>query len=289
MKTIEHWIAGKPTPGVSDRTTPVFNPATGEQRAEVLLAPPADVDAAIAAASDAFGEWSQTSLSRRTKVLFAFRELVNPHAGEIAELITDEHGKVLSDALGEVQRGLEVVEFACGIPTLLKGEYSDQVSTGVDTFSFREPLGVVAGITPFNFPAMVPMWMFPVAIACGNTFVLKPSERCPRHRCGSPSCGRRPVSRTACSTSCTATSRRSTRSWTRPTSLPSRSSGRRPSRSTSTSGPPPPASGSRRWAAPRTTRSSCRTPTWTSPQTTWPRPRSGPRVSGAWRSPLRSP
>ena len=118
-------------------------------------------------------------MSRRTKVLFAFRELVNAHASEIAELITDEHGKVLSDALGEVQRGLEVVEFACGIPSLLKGDYSDQVSTGVDTFSFREPLGVVAGITPFNFPAMVPMWMFPVAIACGNTFVLKPSERDP--------------------------------------------------------------------------------------------------------------
>ena len=112
-------------------------------------------------------------------MLFAFRELVNAHAGEIAELITDEHGKVLSDALGEVQRGLEVVEFACGIPSLLKGDYSDQVSTDVDTYSFREPLGVVAGITPFNFPAMVPMWMFPVAIACGNTFVLKPSERDP--------------------------------------------------------------------------------------------------------------
>jgi malonate-semialdehyde dehydrogenase (acetylating)/methylmalonate-semialdehyde dehydrogenase len=179
MKTIEHWIAGKPTQGGSDRTATVFNPATGEPRAEVLLASPRDVEAAVTAARDAFVEWSQTSLSRRTKVLFAFRELVNRHAGELAELITDEHGKVLSDALGEVQRGLEIVEFACGIPTLLKGEYSDQVSTGVDSFSFREPLGVVAGITPFNFPAMVPMWMFPVAIACGNTFVLKPSERVP--------------------------------------------------------------------------------------------------------------
>ncbi len=179
MRTIEHWINGVTTEGGSDRTAPVWNPATGEQQAEVVLGSTADVEQAIAAARDAFVEWSQTSLSRRTKVLFAFRELVNRHAGEIAELITDEHGKVLSDALGEVQRGLEVVEFACGIPTLLKGEYSDQVSTGVDTFSFREPLGVVAGITPFNFPAMVPMWMFPVAIACGNTFVLKPSERDP--------------------------------------------------------------------------------------------------------------
>src|SRR6476469_1568653 len=179
MRTIEHWIAGKTTAGSSDRTAAVFNPATGQQQAEVCLGSEEDVQAAIAAAKDAFPDWSQTSLSRRTKVLFSFRELVNAHAGEIAELITDEHGKVLSDALGEVQRGLEVVEFACGIPSLLKGDYSDQVSPGVDTFSFREPLGVCAGITPFNFPAMVPMWMFPVAIACGNTFVLKPSERDP--------------------------------------------------------------------------------------------------------------
>jgi malonate-semialdehyde dehydrogenase (acetylating) / methylmalonate-semialdehyde dehydrogenase len=178
LRTIQHWIAGKTTGG-GDRTAPVYNPATGQQQAEVSLASEADVHDAVAAAKDAFREWSQTSLSRRTKVMFAFRELVNAHAGEIAELITDEHGKVLSDALGEVQRGLEVVEFACGIPSLLKGDYSDQVSTDVDTYSFREPLGVVAGITPFNFPAMVPMWMFPVAIACGNTFVLKPSERDP--------------------------------------------------------------------------------------------------------------
>ena len=179
MRTIEHWIAGKPAAGTSDRTAAVFNPATGAQQAEVVLASAQDVDAAVAAAVDAFAGWSQTSVSARTKILFAFRELVNAHAAEIAELITDEHGKVLSDALGEVQRGLEVVEFACGIPSLLKGDYSDQVSTGVDTYSFREPLGVVAGITPFNFPAMVPMWMFPIAIACGNTFVLKPSERDP--------------------------------------------------------------------------------------------------------------
>jgi malonate-semialdehyde dehydrogenase (acetylating) / methylmalonate-semialdehyde dehydrogenase len=179
MSTIEHWIAGKPTAGTGDRTAPVYNPATGQAQSEVILGSQADVEAAIAAAVDAFPEWSQTSISKRTKVLFAFRELMNRHAKEIAEAITDEHGKVLSDALGEVQRGLEVVEFACGIPSLLKGDYSDQVSTDVDTYSFREPLGVVAGITPFNFPAMVPMWMFPVAIACGNTFVLKPSERDP--------------------------------------------------------------------------------------------------------------
>ena len=179
MKTIQHWIDGAGTRGDSTRVGPVFDPATGEQQAEVVLAESADVDRAVAAAAAAFEEWSQSSLSRRTGVLFAFRELVHRRKDEIAAAITDEHGKVLSDAAGEVQRGLEVVEFACGIPQLLKGEYSDQVSTGVDSFSFRQPLGVVAGITPFNFPAMVPMWMFPVAIACGNTFVLKPSERDP--------------------------------------------------------------------------------------------------------------
>jgi malonate-semialdehyde dehydrogenase (acetylating) / methylmalonate-semialdehyde dehydrogenase len=179
MRTVNHWIAGKATTGTGDRCGPVWNPATGEQQAEVVLATPGDVDAAVSAARDAFVEWSQASLSARTKVLFAFRELVNANIGRIAEAITDEHGKELSDARGEVQRGLEVVEFACGIPQLLKGDFSAQVSTGVDLYSFREPLGVCVGITPFNFPAMVPMWMFPVAIACGNTFVLKPSERDP--------------------------------------------------------------------------------------------------------------
>ncbi|MDT4984377.1 MAG: malonate-semialdehyde dehydrogenase (acetylating) / methylmalonate-semialdehyde dehydrogenase, partial [Pseudonocardiales bacterium] len=145
----------------------------------MLLASKADVDLAVGAATQAFESWSQASLSQRAKVLFAFREQVFNQIDELAALITDEHGKVLSDAAGEVQRGLEVVEFACGIPQLLKGDYSDQASTGVDVFSFREPLGAVAGITPFNFPVMVPMWMHPVAIACGNTFVLKPSERDP--------------------------------------------------------------------------------------------------------------
>jgi malonate-semialdehyde dehydrogenase (acetylating) / methylmalonate-semialdehyde dehydrogenase len=179
VNTITHWIDGEPAAGRSGRHGIVWNPATGEQQASVGLASREDVDTAVASALRAYEEWSQSSLSKRTKILFAFRELVNARTREIAEAICDEHGKVLSDAHGEVQRGLEVVEFACGIPTLLKGSYSDQVSTGVDIYSFREPLGVVAGITPFNFPAMVPMWMFPVAIACGNTFVLKPSERDP--------------------------------------------------------------------------------------------------------------
>ena len=179
MRTIEHWIGGKPSNPGSSRTSPVWNPATGAQQAEVLLASAADVNEAIDVARTAFDTWSQSSLSARTKILFRFHHLVEANMDRLAEAITDEHGKVLSDAHGEVQRGLEVVEFACGIPQLLKGDYSDQVSTGVDVFSFREPLGVVAGVTPFNFPAMVPMWMFPVAIACGNTFVLKPSERDP--------------------------------------------------------------------------------------------------------------
>ncbi|HEY3091192.1 MAG TPA: CoA-acylating methylmalonate-semialdehyde dehydrogenase [Jatrophihabitantaceae bacterium] len=179
MRTIQHWIGGNLTMGVASRTSPVWNPATGEQQAEVLLAQQADVDAAIKTAANAFESWRDSSLSRRSAVLFAFRQLVFEYMDELAATISDEHGKVISDARGEVQRGLEVVEFACGIPQLLKGEYSDQVSSGVDLYSFRQPLGVVAGITPFNFPVMVPMWMHPIAIACGNTFVLKPSERDP--------------------------------------------------------------------------------------------------------------
>jgi malonate-semialdehyde dehydrogenase (acetylating) / methylmalonate-semialdehyde dehydrogenase len=178
-RTIRHRIGGEEASGSSSRTSPVWDPSTGEQQAEVVLAEPADVDAAVAAARVAFVDWSEASLSRRAKVMFAFRELLNANVEKLARIVSSEHGKVLDDAKGEVLRGLEVVEFACGIPQLLKGEYSDQVSTTVDAFSFRQPLGVCAGITPFNFPAMVPMWMHPVAIACGNTFVLKPSERDP--------------------------------------------------------------------------------------------------------------
>ncbi|MDT4932706.1 MAG: malonate-semialdehyde dehydrogenase (acetylating) / methylmalonate-semialdehyde dehydrogenase [Pseudonocardiales bacterium] len=179
MNTVPHWIAGKRDSLNSTRTSGIWNPATGAQQGEVLLASTADVDVAARTAAEAFEAWSQVSLSARAKVLFNFREIVNARVGELAGVVSDEHGKVLSDAAGEVQRGLEVIEFACGVPTLLKGDYSDQVSTGVDMYSFREPLGVVAGITPFNFPVMVPMWMHPVAIACGNAFILKPSERDP--------------------------------------------------------------------------------------------------------------
>lgn len=179
MRTVEHWIGGKPSPGASDRRGVVWNPATGEHQADVVLASREDVDTAVAAALAAWPDWAQSSLSARTKVLFAFRNLVERRMDDLALVIAQEHGKAVADARGEIQRGLEVVELACGIPELLKGDYSDQVSTGVDVFSYRQPLGVAVGVTPFNFPVMVPMWMFPLAIACGNTFVLKPSERDP--------------------------------------------------------------------------------------------------------------
>ena len=179
MKTIPHWIGGRPVAEAGAGVSPVFDPATGEQPGEVLLAGRGEVDAAVRGAAAAFERWSQAPLSRRTAVLFAFRQLVHERTDELAALVSAEHGKVLADARAEVQRGLEVVEFACGIPHLLKGDYSDSAATDVDAFSFREPLGVVAGITPFNFPVMVPMWMHPLAIACGNAFILKPSERAP--------------------------------------------------------------------------------------------------------------
>ncbi len=177
-RRLNHFIGGRTVAG-GEPWGDVFEPATGRILARVPLARPADVAAAVAAAATALPEWAETPPLRRARVLFKFKELVERHADEIAGVITREHGKVLADARGELQRGLEVVEFACGIPHLLKGEFSDQVGRGVDSYSLRQPVGVCAGITPFNFPAMVPMWMFPVALACGNTFVLKPSERDP--------------------------------------------------------------------------------------------------------------
>jgi len=179
LRTIQHRIGGDETPGVSTRTAPVWNPAEGRPQAQVLLGEAADVDAAVRAARAAFETWREVSVVRRSRVMFAFRELIERHADDLARIVALEHGKVLADAKGEVIRGMEVVEFACGLPQLLKGEYSEQVSTDVDSFSFRQPLGVCAGITPFNFPVMVPMWMHPMAIATGNAFVLKPSERDP--------------------------------------------------------------------------------------------------------------
>ncbi len=179
VKPIHHWIGGKAVEGTSGRSGPVWNPATGEQTGAVNFATVEEVDAAVQTAKQAFTAWRSISLSRRAELFFRIRELVHEHREDIARILTAEHGKVLSDALGEVARGLEVVEYACGIPTLLKGEYSEQASTGIDVYSIRQPLGVVGGITPFNFPAMVPMWMWAPAIACGNTFVLKPSEKDP--------------------------------------------------------------------------------------------------------------
>jgi malonate-semialdehyde dehydrogenase (acetylating)/methylmalonate-semialdehyde dehydrogenase len=178
-KHCTHWINGKPWTGEASARGDIYNPATGAVSGTVDFGGAAEVGAAVAAAAAALPGWRETSLVKRASVMFAFRELVRKHAGDLAALITAEHGKVLSDAAGEVARGLEVVDFACGIPHLLKGGFSENVSTGVDAYSIRQPVGVVAGITPFNFPAMVPMWMYPIALACGNTFVLKPSEKDP--------------------------------------------------------------------------------------------------------------
>ncbi len=177
--TVTHWINGKLDSPNATRTGEVHNPATGGVIAHVDYAETADVDRAVAAARAAFATWRHSSLAQRTRILFAFRELLDRNADALAELLSTEHGKTVPDARGEVARGQEIVEFACGISQHLKGDMSEQVSTDVDSYSLRQPLGVVAGITPFNFPAMVPLWMFPIAIACGNTFVLKPSEKDP--------------------------------------------------------------------------------------------------------------
>lgn len=176
---VAHFIAGQPFPGTGSRSQAVFNPATGAVARHVRLGTEDDVEAAVSSALEAFPKWADTPPIRRARVMLKFLELMNSHKEELAAIITAEHGKVLSDAIGEVSRGIDIIEFACGIPQLLKGDYTDQVSTGMDNWTLRQPLGVVAGITPFNFPCMVPCWMFPVAIAAGNCFILKPSERDP--------------------------------------------------------------------------------------------------------------
>jgi malonate-semialdehyde dehydrogenase (acetylating)/methylmalonate-semialdehyde dehydrogenase len=179
VKRISHWIGGRLVEGGSGRSGPVYNPALGRQTGAVDFATAEEVDSAVQAAKKAFESWRAMSLSKRTAIFFQIRELVHERHEEIARILTAEHGKVLSDAMGEVARGLEVIEYCCGIPELLKGDFSEQASTGIDVYSIRQPVGVVAGITPFNFPAMVPMWMWAPALACGNTFVLKPSEKDP--------------------------------------------------------------------------------------------------------------
>ena len=177
--TIPHWISGRRQSGASGRDGPVFDPATGAEQARVAFASGEEVDRAVASARAAFSSWGDTPITKRAQILFRFRNLLDEHKDELAATISREHGKTRPDALGEVQRGLEVVEFACGISHLLKGDVSQQVSSGVDLMVVREPLGVVGCITPFNFPVMVPLWMFPIAIACGNAVVLKPSEKTP--------------------------------------------------------------------------------------------------------------
>ena len=179
METIQHLVAGAAWTGKSERFGDVYNPAMGKVHARVALASSTDVDYVVAVARSAQPAWGATPPAKRAQVMFAFRDLLNRHDDELAAMISKEHGKTVPDAKGELQRGIEVVEFACGIPHLLKGEYSDGVAAGVDSFSIRQPVGVVAGITPFNFPAMVPLWMYPVSLACGNAFILKPSERDP--------------------------------------------------------------------------------------------------------------
>ncbi|MFY7904506.1 MAG: aldehyde dehydrogenase family protein, partial [Burkholderiaceae bacterium] len=176
---VPHWIEGRALHSEGTRREPVFNPATGQVARHVVMADEADVLAAVDAARQAFPAWAETPPIRRARVLNQFLVLMNQHKDELAAIITSEHGKVFSDAQGEVMRGIDIIEFACGAPQLLKGDFSDQASTGIDSWIWRQPLGVVAGVSPFNFPCMVPCWMFPLAIACGNSFVLKPSERDP--------------------------------------------------------------------------------------------------------------
>ena len=179
MKNISHFIAGKKADGAGTKTNEVFNPATGSAESSVRFATIEETRTAIDVAERAFADWSLTPAVKRARVMFKFKELIEKNAETLARMITSEHGKVFSDAMGEISRGLEVIEFACGIPQLLKGEFTEQIGTGIDSYSVRQPLGVCAGITPFNFPVMVPMWMYPISVACGNTFILKPSEKDP--------------------------------------------------------------------------------------------------------------
>jgi len=179
IKIINHWIDGNFQPSVSDRFGNVYNPATGAVIAKLPMGGAVDLETAVKSARHAFHSWSTTSITKRAQLMFKFKELLELHRDELVDIISLEHGKVIPDAAGSLQRGIEVVEFACGIPHLLKGEFSEQVGTGVDCYSMRQPIGVCAGVTPFNFPAMVPMWMFPIAIVCGNCFILKPSEKDP--------------------------------------------------------------------------------------------------------------
>jgi malonate-semialdehyde dehydrogenase (acetylating)/methylmalonate-semialdehyde dehydrogenase len=271
------WIDGKPFISSEGGRSDIHDPATGEVIAEVTHATQDEVELAIAAAAKALPAWSQYSLSKRSAILFRFRELLVEHTDELAAIVTREHGKVFSDAKGEVARGLEVAEFACGIPQLLKGEFSEQAATGIDVYSFRQPVGVVAGITPFNFPVMIPLWMIPVALATGNTFVLKPPTRDPSAalliaqlwtKAGLPDGVLNVVhgNRTVVN-----------RLLTHPDIAAVSFVGATP-----TARPPHTASAARRWVVRRTMAWCWPTPTWTSPPTTSSLRRSGRQESAAW-------
>jgi delta 1-pyrroline-5-carboxylate dehydrogenase len=247
MRAIGHFIGGKEVQGKSGRTADVFEPMTGDVQAKVALASKAEVRAAVENARAAQPEWAATNPQRRARVMMKFLELAQRDYDKLAELLAREHGKTVPDAKGDIQRGLEVVEFAIGVPHLLKGEYTEGAGPGIDIYSLRQPLGVVAGITPFNFPAMIPMWKFAPAIACGNAFILKPACR------------------RASSMSSTATRKRSTPSSTTPTSRRSALSAPRRSRNISMNVRPRAANAASALAAPRTMPSSCPTPTWTRP------------------------
>jgi malonate-semialdehyde dehydrogenase (acetylating)/methylmalonate-semialdehyde dehydrogenase len=249
---IGHFIGGREVAGTSGRFADVFEPMTGDVQAKVALASKAELRAAVENASAAQGEWAATNPQRRARVMMKFLELAQRDYDKLADVLAREHGKTVPDAKGDIQRGLEVVEFACGIPHLMKGEYTEGAGPGIDIYSMRQPLGVVAGITPFNFPAMIPMWKFAPAIACGNAFILKPSERDP----GVPMMLAQlmiEACRPASSMSLTATRKRWTPSWTIPISRRSDSSVPRPSRNISTSARRRAASDASASVAPRTT------------------------------------
>jgi malonate-semialdehyde dehydrogenase (acetylating)/methylmalonate-semialdehyde dehydrogenase len=250
---ISHFINGKRTAGQSKRTADVMNPNTGQVQATAPMASAADVDAAVAGAVEAQKEWAAFNPQRRARVMMKFVDLVNQNVDELAELLSLEHGKTVADSKGDIQRGVEVIEFAVGIPHLLKGEYTEGAGTGIDVYSLRQPLGVVAGITPFNFPAMIPLWKAGPALACGNAFILKPSERDPSVPVRLAELFLEADCRPVCSRWCTATRKPSTRYWRTRTSRPTASSAAPTSRSTSTPLPRRTASARSASAAPRTT------------------------------------
>ncbi len=282
VRMVSHWIGGKLVASDSGRSGTIWNPATGQAQAKVDFASAAEVDLAVETAKKAFVEWRASALSRRAEVMFKLRELVDANRRRIAELLTAEHGKTLPDAMGEVARGLENIEFACGIPNLVKGGFSEQASRGIDVYQIRQPLGVVAGITPFNFPAMVPMWMFANAIACGNTFILKPSEKDPSVSLYLAELMKKAACRTASSTWCRAIRLPWIVYWNIRTSRRSALLDRRPWRVQFMKREPAMANACRLWAARRITCWYCPMPILPWPQMLLSLPRSDRPASDVW-------